>query len=930
MTFYRGAVLLGTLLLTVLLVAANGPNGGSVTPGPATSGAQHVKDDDAGTITNGRELANAFCVKDGGCIDQNTSLMLRGIVDGVTCNIGTILTWSGTEYQCKTIRAGFPTCGPSQVLTDTADGGFICVTIAETDPVFMASPAEGILSSDITRWNNFNSSQWTNGNDGGITYPGPINTKLATVTGVTGTLSIPVWTETSYATSPFWAQSGVTFDGVSHIWEQGCASGGNNLQLHQFDMVGNFIKGCGKNYSCWPNYGRGPLFVNGYVWVTNSNAGTIDKVDPSNCSVVTTIDLGALGMDHPNNMVSDGTYLWVLSSGYGNFLNQIGLINLATNSTSVLGWPAPFCHALMPRSIAFDGTYVWVAGSTDQVCTREFAKFRVSDRSYVATYTYSSTTYNSANTITAAVAPDGNSYEYISMDGTTYGGWAPRIVKFDQNGNQLASRIYQADATVAPGGSVFDGTYLWVAVTTGPYSGVEEVLDTNLNLVATYPASVYNAGGGISYFSNGQIWNSGGGHMDKFVNTPANYQSIDSSGNMQTSQFSLIESLPNFMGGVTMMTLVGTSSGTTLTTKNVPDGGIGLEVQSSNPNAIPLDVNGTAALDKLCFHGTDGGCMTGPASGSGSNVACAPGTIMLDGGGVDWSCSSRHAPQGIEAVWPHDMFDVLVYHLDEDPRKGACDGGPCLCSGGYCQMPIIQNSGVGDPSDAGVTPDSSYAIYYVHGGANGTDSIGIAPGITAPTALRLQAASGGYKSLGTDIGAAGATGITASWWVRNSLGFYVGDNCPPYDPEMIALGPFYIFNDCRTSGQTMFLWNNGVSAQWEYGAIMHLYPYTPTTRWWGGLPQNQWLLMGLVWNPLLSETYWYVGSQATGTVDLVATLSGTPKSPPVNLSGVYIGAAGVAGGTWNGDYQEVRVANTQRSQAWFVSYWKAVMHQGLE
>ena len=117
----------------------------------------------------------------------------------------------------------------------------------------------------------------------------------------------------------------------------------------------------------------------------------------------------------------------------------------------------------------------------------------------------------------------------------------------------------------------------------------------------------------------------------------------------------------------------------------------------------------------------------------------------------------------------------------------------------------------------------------------------------------------------------------------------------------------------------------------DYGTQFGLYGAVNTgMRWKEGIPPFEWILVGLVYD----KTAWltarvFIGSNHTGTVDLVTEW--TPNVTPTNY-GVVIGSpcSGPPCGRWSADYNEIRVANIPRSQAWFTSYWKAVMRQGLE
>ena len=128
--------------------------------------------------------------------------------NGYTSNIGTITSVSTAAGAHTTINVSSGAVSfnvPTKTSHLTNDSGFL-TSYTETDPIFTASPAYGIATTDITNWNSKTSNTGTvtsvdlsNATNGGLTISGgPITTNGSITVGHTNVLSAAQTTQAVY------------------------------------------------------------------------------------------------------------------------------------------------------------------------------------------------------------------------------------------------------------------------------------------------------------------------------------------------------------------------------------------------------------------------------------------------------------------------------------------------------------------------------------------------------------------------------------------------------------------------------------------------------------------------------------------------------------------------------------------------------------
>jgi len=171
---------------------------------------------------------------------------------------------------------------------------------------------------------------------------------------------INITTNTVVATVPVNVDPrGIAFDG-SHIW---VANRGSNT-VSKIDVMTNDVVATvslGPFPSIPPDppglvtaEPAGVAFDGSHIWVTNSNADTVSKIDIITNTEVDTVFVRGLDRRWPERVAFDGSHIWVVNSGH----TTISKIDIMTNTVE-----GTFGVGASPQGIAFDGSHIWISNS---------------------------------------------------------------------------------------------------------------------------------------------------------------------------------------------------------------------------------------------------------------------------------------------------------------------------------------------------------------------------------------------------------------------------------------------------------------------------------------------------------------------------------------------------------------------------------------
>ena len=181
------------------------------------------------------------------------------------------------------------------------------------------------------------------------------------------------------------------------------------------------------------------------IWVADWGNGDVLRIDPTTETIIATIAMPDFsGTSTPDQMVFDGTHIWVTDRKYSDLTgtsDQIHRIDPSDNSVESVALGADNAE---PQDIAFDGRYLWVGDDRTQVTIVDTLDLTVSD---VGT-----------DAATAAVAFDGQN---VWASHPTSG----RLSRIDPN-ERLSTQVFSVWFGGGMGSVVFDGTNVWVAAQT--------------------------------------------------------------------------------------------------------------------------------------------------------------------------------------------------------------------------------------------------------------------------------------------------------------------------------------------------------------------------------------------------------------------------------------------------------------------------------
>ncbi len=160
------------------------------------------------------------------------------------------------------------------------------------------------------------------------------------------------------------------------------------------------------------------------------------------------------GFASPQSVAFDGTYIWVANSGGGTSVSKVDVRTNTIVGTATVG--------ANPYGVAFDGTYMWVSNYT----SANVSKVDVRTNTTVATVPVGTTPY--------AIAFDG-AYVWVANGG------ANNVTKIDVRTNAV---VATTTVGVAPTGIAFDGAYMWVT-NSGSGSTVSKIDVRTNSVVAT-------------------------------------------------------------------------------------------------------------------------------------------------------------------------------------------------------------------------------------------------------------------------------------------------------------------------------------------------------------------------------------------------------------------------------------------------------------
>ena len=195
---------------------------------------------------------------------------------------------------------------------------------------------------------------------------------------------------------------------------------GAAIPAHMASLVGSYATGSGP---------AGIAFDGQCMWVANSQANTVSRINASTGALVGTYATGVW----PRWVVFDGTNVWV-TNGSDNTVSKF-----RASDGQLLG---TYSAGISPNQACSDGTNIWVTNGTSNTVT----KLRASDGQIVGTYT-------------VGVDPEG-----VLFDGTNiwvasaYDGTVTKLLA--STGAVVGTYLVTAEDD--PTSLAFDGTYLWV------------------------------------------------------------------------------------------------------------------------------------------------------------------------------------------------------------------------------------------------------------------------------------------------------------------------------------------------------------------------------------------------------------------------------------------------------------------------------------
>lgn len=211
-----------------------------------------------------------------------------------------------------------------------------------------------------------------------------------------------------------------------------------------------------------------------FVWAGTSFQNSVAKFDAATGSFLGNI----FGVSNPTAMMFDGMHVWATNPIGGNVSRITVTTSAVSNFPSTAGGEA----------IAFDGQFVWIAGSGMLV------KLNPATGAQVATYLY-----GGGATGGSSMAFDGT-HLWVSHSGSAVVG-KYRV----SDGGHVGS--YAVPAT--PQGVVFDGTHIWVA-SVGGSGSVTKLRASDGGLVGTYNTAAPAIVGGALSFDGSNVWVLGG------------------------------------------------------------------------------------------------------------------------------------------------------------------------------------------------------------------------------------------------------------------------------------------------------------------------------------------------------------------------------------------------------------------------------------
>jgi hypothetical protein len=222
------------------------------------------------------------------------------------------------------------------------------------------------------------------------------------------------------------------------------------------------------------------------IWVTNNTGNSVIKINATTHAIVGTYGVG----NSPNGICFDGTYIWV-ANGNSNSISKLlaatGSV-VGTYSTNDNSLSYPF-YLIYPHDILFDGTYIWVSGSNvDQVV-------------YLAKYDTSGSLIGFANIIDQSyyIGPGRMAYDgtNIWVVVANYGGISCILsinAASNYGGTPIGFTYLGQPETVLS--VCYDGLYLWVPCSMG---SVLAQVNPSTNTVVGYVGFGSTLHGGICF-----------------------------------------------------------------------------------------------------------------------------------------------------------------------------------------------------------------------------------------------------------------------------------------------------------------------------------------------------------------------------------------------------------------------------------------------
>ena len=211
-----------------------------------------------------------------------------------------------------------------------------------------------------------------------------------------------------------------------------------------------------------------------HIWTATASSGAVAKFDSSTGGFM----LNLLGIPNPTAMMFDGMHVWATNPAGGN-------VSRITVNTGAVG---NFPSTPGGEAVAFDGEFVWIAG------TGMLAKLNPLTGAVAGSYLY-----GGGATGGAGLAFDGT-HMWVSHIGSSVVG-KYRV----SDGGHVGSYAVQP----GPRGVVFDGTHIWVASVSGVGS-VTKLRAIDGGMVGTYTTATPGAVGGALAFDGSNVWVMGG------------------------------------------------------------------------------------------------------------------------------------------------------------------------------------------------------------------------------------------------------------------------------------------------------------------------------------------------------------------------------------------------------------------------------------